>query len=788
MGAALAEALQSGEARGQTPPQAPDLPSPQEALDMFGTPFGDSFSSLFLSQMFGPLFPAADGSGGATVFSSIIGFFNAATLAVSCLIFLYSMSAGLLQTAHDGQVLGRQWSSLWAPLRMVFAIGLLIPVPGLGGYNLAQAGVAWVARGSTNVASAVWSASAQIVIGGAGPITADEGRFDTGAIRTMFLNEVCLATVNHQMKAIGSPLQAGYHQAESLPGWMAAAQAYVAGGQAGPLAASHLVTGITGGKTALESPGICGSASAPPLPEYIASLSSESAIQNSQKSAIAARFQQGHLELVNRVRTDLAAIVDSALDEVLDPGESLPNIGAEIAEVAARANEMTRTLNRDLLDMALGADRRGSQARQELLDRIQGSCGTLLEPTACYGEGWIGAGSWYMTLAQISGEMASLTQAAARAESGYYISRVMKENRGLYSQSGLGGTGWFGMVRSNDVASTEGFLTEEETLRIDRRFKEVYDTSMAGFAALGFALGPEQVAQLGEGASADGLFGKIPGLSGMMRSLAIHALDLTAPSRWASDPMIGLTVIGRMLINMAGVIMAGTVLAGLFGGASAAAAFAIPVAVLLATGGMLAFVLPIMPFALWILSVTGYFLLVAEAVVAVNLWAMSHMTLDGAGLSGSIGKRGWIMLLALLLTPVLMVMGLILGMTVFRVASGLVDMGLHYAISGMIGSSPVMMFFGIIAYALVITVFYTILLERSFSLVSEFPSRILKWIGGGVDLGGGSEGQARVTILGTARTVGAAGRRIEAGLGEAASRIHASGGLTASMIRKRLGK
>jgi conjugal transfer/type IV secretion protein DotA/TraY len=139
-------------------------PDPSSIWAIFGTEHGDALSSVLLHQVLGPLFPSAAGASGPTVFSSVIGIINVLTLVVGGLMFFYNVTVGMLQTAHEGEVLGTRWSSLWAPLRVLFAVGLLVPVPGLGGYNLAQAGVAFLVRGATSAASITWTAAADAVI------------------------------------------------------------------------------------------------------------------------------------------------------------------------------------------------------------------------------------------------------------------------------------------------------------------------------------------------------------------------------------------------------------------------------------------------------------------------------------------------------------------------------------------------------------------------------------------------------------------------------------------------
>jgi hypothetical protein len=150
---ALGLLLLASTAAAQT--QLPPAPGAPGSIGDWLASDGDPRSVGYLNQLFGPLF-AFDGGATETVFSRVIGIFNLVVLGVGGLIFTYNIVVGVLQTAHEGQVLGRRWSSLWAPLRIVFASALLIPLPNGGGYNSLQYVIGYLVKGSTSAANAIW--------------------------------------------------------------------------------------------------------------------------------------------------------------------------------------------------------------------------------------------------------------------------------------------------------------------------------------------------------------------------------------------------------------------------------------------------------------------------------------------------------------------------------------------------------------------------------------------------------------------------------------------------------
>ena len=251
-------------------------------------------------------------------------------------------------------------------------------------------------------------------------------------------------------------------------------------------------------------------------------------------------------------------------------------------------------------------------------------------------------------------------------------------------------------------------------------------------------------------------------------------LDVFDPSS-GDDPMVRLITFGHWLVAIGSAILAATVVSGFFSGGGAAVALLPIYSILLASGISLSFILPIMPFLYWILAVLGYFLLIVEALVAVSLWALAHLRLDGEGLSGEAGRLGWLMLLALFLTPTLMVLGFVIGMTLFRVVSDLISAGLFHAVAGIIGTNPIVWLFGTIGYTVLVVTAHALLLERSFSLVSEFPNRVLRWIGHGPEVGGG-EGRIQAAVGAAAIGAGVIGKSAESGIGKSGQYGRASKG------------
>jgi hypothetical protein len=86
---------------------------------------------------------------------------------------------------------------------------------------------------------------------------------------------------------------------------------------------------------------------------------------------------------------------------------------------------------------------------------------------------------------------------------------------------------------------------------------------------------------------------------------------------------------------------------------------------------MISYVLPMIPWVMWMAGVCGWIILVCEAMIAVPLWALAHMTIGGDGLHGR-ATEGWALLFSVVFRPSLMVIGLFLSYYVFGCMSWLI--------------------------------------------------------------------------------------------------------------------
>jgi conjugal transfer/type IV secretion protein DotA/TraY len=271
------------------------------------------------------------------------------------------------------------------------------------------------------------------------------------------------------------------------------------------------------------------------------------------------------------------------------------------------------------------------------------------------------------------------------------------------------------------------------------------------------------------GANADLFTGQTNGDDGSsMLEHVFRSLNITEPllhfftdqmsptgNQW-TDPFGALIILGQKLINVSlvafGLALAATsptataattfldILTGNWGAAAATNIlhqivqfFATPIFLgilsLLIPGLTIAYILPMIPWVMWIAGVAGYLILVCEAVIAVPLWMLAHMTFEGAGLHGR-ATQGYELIFNVLFRPVLMLLGLFLGYFVFTSMSWLIRMTFGVAAHFVLENGwLVTNFFGLIVLLSIYVMAHVTAALMSFQMISLVPHHLPKLIG-----------------------------------------------------------
>jgi hypothetical protein len=150
---------------------------------------------------------------------------------------------------------------------------------------------------------------------------------------------------------------------------------------------------------------------------------------------------------------------------------------------------------------------------------------------------------------------------------------------------------------------------------------------------------------------------------------------------------------------------------------------------LLIPGLTIAFVLPMVPWLMWIAGVAGYLILVCEAMIAVPLWMLAHLTFEGDGLHGR-GIAGYELLFNILFRPVLMLIGLFLGYYIFTCMSWLIRMSFGIAAAFALGDGWIVTnWLGMFVLLSIFVLAHVMAAITSFRMIALVPHHIPRLIG-----------------------------------------------------------
>jgi hypothetical protein len=127
-----------------------------------------------------------------------------ASLALVCLasaMVAWHIISGIVATAHDGRVLGQRWHQIWAPIRVVVGIGLLLPIPGVG-MSSGQLLVRELAGTGSAMANQVWSVFSDSVLG-SGATVVPVSAHGRALARELLVLETCNFAVGMESTATG---------------------------------------------------------------------------------------------------------------------------------------------------------------------------------------------------------------------------------------------------------------------------------------------------------------------------------------------------------------------------------------------------------------------------------------------------------------------------------------------------------------------------------------------------------------------------------------------------------
>lgn len=747
----------------------------------FTPPAGDLSVSM-LASIFGVVDGVLHGTG-SQILGTMFGFYNSAILTMGMVVLVYIFIVGTLNTAHDGEVMGKKWSSIWLPLRTVAGVALLLPKA--TGYSFIQIMVMWVVVQGVGAADTLWSKTLDY-LGRGGVIVQPLTTFAQQGSRqnynpelipiagTIFKSQVCM----YALQNILNNQQQSSNTSQVIPFLVTTLSPKENG------SAKNLIINFPGKVDigdGVNYEGMCGS---------VSWVKADSIKENDYKGANA----DSRTLAVQQMILDLQPQAQQVANTLV-PLKT--NQSTTYAAIPLSSLLKTNTLFYSSVDymaiMMPFLNGRGSAGDSE-----QGKLNAVIAESKKVG--WIMAGAYYFDIAKISGNS---------------VDQTKKEwNNPVASFPNLGSNS---LLKSLSDQLSPGGCNDNARNALD---KYCMDESKNNASANNNNSGSNSGSQANPDLPttkdffhsnqpkspsvkkiANQMFGTLTqevkrtmtGVNKVYQSMG----DIYHAQTLGGNPIILVSTMGLLLVNCVETIFIGIVIAvttaTIVGGLLTIIGVGIPIILgviaimlwliplfmaillpLLITGATLAYYVPMIPFILFLFGVMTWFASVIEAMIAAPLVALGLAHPDG---HEHLGQAQYaVMLLAnVFLRPLLMIFGFIAATILSSVMLWLVNYGF-----GKIWIEFKQDFLGVMYFVATMVVYLTLVLtiiNRAFALIYEVPNKVLRWIGGSPEQTGEGAAleEAKAGISKGIETGGQAAGKVGEMFAEAAPRIAKAG-------------
>lgn len=685
------------------------------AFNQFTPPAGDT-SVDFLREVFGSIVGLIATGGnvqiGQTddVLGAMMKIFNSAVLFLGMLFVGYTTIKGTVDSAHDGEILGKKMSSIWIPLRTVGGTALLLPLG--SGYSLIQIAILWLGLQGVGVADAIWKAAIEQInrdnmisrpmIPDSRPLAANILKF-----------EVCAAAMNKQFQDSGrstriQPVPSSqvmmntgellnYDVFDSLP----AVGAYTTVKNLSN--AKYTVSNYQwkANDNSYINPAVCGGISW--------KQNWEASEGNSNTKVIKAPIIAAHAQAVQQMIQAMQPIADQIVS-----GQK-PTPGA-IDTAANNYENALRTAAKNAVSQT------NDRARSDFLQAAKDG-------------GWIFAGTWYNHIVKMNDVMQSSLNGLPTSEPIDITDKETKEVLQIYQ----------------DAMATADEYSKNRVEGIRQVYYNQTDVRAPHQGDGAWEYVRKMISAPFMGA-----------INQMTQEIAGSNLNHMSQMKSFGDTIVGTGE--ALLVAFASATGVASSLAGKVAGAGImdwgavlqflSSIISVLVIAILFFGVTLSTYVPMIPFITWTTSVVNWLVLVLESVIAGPLMAVAHVHPDGDDAVGKAG-HGYMMILSLVMRPSLMLFGLIGGMLLTQPVVGMINVAFMTVVAGVQADSltGVVSF---IAYVAIYVVVMTTVVHIVFSLIHWIPDNILRWLGthaGGISSAEQAGNQGHDVLVGGVRDV-----------------------------------
>ncbi len=668
----------------------------------------------------------------ANVIATMMSFFNSGILVVGSLIVSYVAMMGVTNTANDGESMGKSWSSLWTPVRIVAGGAVLLPTA--SGYSFIQLVVLLFSLWGIGFANGTYKAG--MAIGVLSPNGVVQGVNDPGQFyglrdfaKQYLAASYCAKAANILYKnANGSGPQVRANATADKTMMQAGRAEYIF-----YIKDRNTVTNLGGGEP------FCGTVK---IAGYAAQLSNDASGIEAALEQLRVSTQNAKIAAASAMMVQLDGWVNTWPNHIGDTGWNQVD--------SAKFNEIVNTAEQSIATALMAQMSSGESGIKTGFNTFANSLTT---------DGWAMAGGWFQRVGEVRGKIsATLAEAvgsvgqpslsalpadAAASELMNSVTTVTEAiNKKAETKANFKPTNGVGDLTNVIPKDAKGDMNIGNIQNdLDTKISLYVNGLMESMVGIATGAGGNGTTPL------CGTAGQMGGSLNRMKCvgdyLTVARAGIGAAEVAIKTAAATLRVVAGALSSVKGV---GT---GLDLDKVATPIWdwvlEVPVkqlAMMAAYIEPLAFYfgvfLPSLPYTIFMVVFAGWILAVLQSLIAAPLWAVMHMTPDRTFIGSQ--SQGYLLLLSLFARPALAVVGLFGAILVSDpmidyIAKGFFSMrGAVVTSTGTVGTIASFLTFA--WWFMVFGLTLLPVLYMTFGLPQILPDHVLRWIGAGIsDLG-----------------------------------------------------
>ena len=615
-----------------------------------------------------------------TAWDSALEAFNNGAMTIAFCFIAYTLGFATMQTAHDGEMLGKKWSSMWIPVRYAIGTGLMVP---LQTFCVAQYIVAWAVIQGVGLADNLWNSFLQVTINEdlyAPKLVSPKVEKLVGQL---LVNEACIQSAKNDR---GNPISSAEYTPPALDNTR---QGMVGKWGAGPNQGDTLCGSIVFDDAGLLSQTLV-------APSGSALSAGGDAKNPMRASALVQDFH--NMNITPEVVIAAHAQGVEAARAAVSP------LAAKIAETMTSDSPVALDYAQAAV-IADGVNAYNTAVYAALRSATASSSATLSEQMKK--DGWLLAGSWFMR----ASAMQDLLQRAVDS-----TPNVLRPDPATLKQMGAQDALNVLIITDNFLAN-RAMVTPFDAVRSQTSGAEdaLQQIQVLGQLTSRFR---DDVKELGDDMTS-GTRSPFMSLKDFGDRLMAHLQEMMHQTdSKASKQQTGKQKNDNFLVAQ----MQSTAMS-----------------IMWFIGSIFSVYLPMMPFIIFSMAAVGWLLVVCEAIVAAPLWVAMKFAPGGDDMMGA-SKNAYGMVFGVAIRPALMTLGLCAALVVLDPLLYWFNDLFFISVKNSMTSGMNQLFI-LIAICGVYLGLLQQLITRTFQMITDFPDKIPNWMGLNAGAGIGQFGQ-----------------------------------------------